>query len=161
MPTFDVVSRTDVAELDNAINGVSREIKQRYDFKGSTCSIDRSGNTLTVIAENELLLKQMHGLLAQYCVKRGIDNGAFEFKDAQNAAKGTLRQEVQVRQGIDQSTGRDIIKIVKGSKLKVQITTQGTELRVTGKNRDDLQQTIQVIKDLELELPIQYVNFRD
>ena len=103
----------------------------------------------------------MHGLLAQYCVKRGIDNGAFEFKDAQNAAKGTLRQEIQVRQGIDQSTGRDIIKIVKGSKLKVQITSQGTELRVTGINRDDLQQTIQVIKDLELELPIQYVNFRD
>jgi uncharacterized protein YajQ (UPF0234 family) len=161
MPSFDVVSKTDVAELDNAINGVSREIKQRYDFKGSMCSIDRSANTLTIIAENELLLKQMHGLLAQYCVKRGIDNGAFEFKDPESAAKGTLRQEIQVLQGIDQTTGRDIIKTVKGSKLKVQIVTQGTELRVTGKNRDDLQQTIQVIKDLELKLPIQYVNFRD
>ena len=161
MPSFDVVSRTNVPELDNALNGVAREVKQRYDLKGTMCSIERSGNLLTITADNEMLLQQMHQLLHTYCARRGVDSDVLEFKTAQNATKGTLRQEVVVRQGIDDTTGRQIVKMVKGSKLKVQVAIQGDELRVTGKKRDDLQQTIAAIKEMKVDLPLQYINMRD
>ena len=161
MPSFDVVSRTDMAELDNALNGVEREVKQRYDLKGTMCAIERSDSTLTITADNDMLLTQMHQLLHTYCTRRGVDSDVLDFKTAQNATKGTLRQEVIVRQGIDDATGRQIIKMVKGSKFKVQVAIQGDELRVTGKKRDDLQQTIAAIKEMKVDLPLQYVNMRD
>ncbi len=161
MPSFDVVCRTDIAEVDNAINGVAREVKQRYDLKGTMCSIERSGNNLTIVADNDMLLRQMHDLLHVYCVRRGVDNAVMDFKSPQNATKGSLRQEVVIRQGIDDATGRQVVKMVKGSKLKVQVAIQGDELRVTGKKRDDLQQTIEALKEMKVALPFQYVNFRD
>ena len=161
MPSFDVVSRTDIAEVDNAINGVAREVKQRYDLKGKMCSIERTGNSLTITADNDMLLRQMHELLHTYCARRGVDNEVMEFKPPQDATKGSLRQEVVIRQGIDDATSRRIVKMVKGSKLKVQVAIQGDELRVTGKKRDDLQQTIAVLKEMKVDLPLQYINFRD
>lgn len=161
MPSFDVVSKTNIPELDNALNGVGREVKQRYDLKGTMCLAERSGDIVTITADNDMLLSQMHQLLRVYCTRRGVDIDALEFRPPQDAAKGTLRQEVIIRQGIDDTTGRRIIKTVKGAKLKVQIAIQGDELRITGKKRDDLQEAIAVIKDMEIDLPLQYVNFRD
>jgi len=161
MPSFDVVSKTDLAEVDNAINGIEREVKQRYDLKGRMCSIERSGGILTITADNDMLMRQMHDLLHVYCVRRGVDDDVMEFGTSQNATKGSLRQEVVIRQGIDADTGRQIVKMVKGSKLKVQVAIQGDELRVTGKKRDDLQQTIAAIKEMKIDMPFQYVNFRD
>ena len=161
MPSFDVVCKTDISEVDNAINGVAREARQRYDLKGTMCSIERSGDSLTVIADNDMLLRQMHDLLHTYCTRRGVDDDVMEFKPPQNATKGSLRQEVVIHQGIDEATSRKIIKMVKGSKLKVQVAMQGDELRITGKKRDDLQQTIAAIKEMDVGLPLQYVNFRD
>ena len=161
MPSFDVVSRVDVSELDNALNGISREVKQRYDFKGSMCTIERSGNNLTILADNEVLLRQMRELLFQYCARRGVNNESLEYKSPVPAAKGSLRQEVVVRQGIDQDISRKIIKMVKGTKIKVQLAIQGDEVRVTGKKRDDLQEAIEKIKEMQVGLPLQYVNFRD
>ena len=161
MPSFDVVSKTNIAELDNALNGVAREAKQRYDLKGTECSIERSGNSLTITADNDMLLRQMHQLLHNYCARRGVDSDVLEFKSPQSATKGSLRQEVVIRQGIDDATSRRIVKMVKGSKLKVQVAIQGDELRVTGKKRDDLQQTIAVLKEMKVDLPLQYINFRD
>jgi uncharacterized protein YajQ (UPF0234 family) len=161
MPSFDVVCKTNLSEVDNALNGVAREVKQRYDLKGRMCSIERSGNILTITADNDMLLRQMHELLHIYCVRRGVDDGVMDFKPPQNATKGSLRQEVVIRQGIDDVTGRQVVKMVKASKLKVQVAIQGDELRITGKKRDDLQQTIAALKEMEVDLPFQYINFRD
>ena len=161
MPTFDVVSKPNIPEVDNAVNGVAREVKQRFDLKGRMCSIERSGNTLTITADNDMLLRQMHDLLYAYCARRGVDIEVLDFKPPHYAMKGSLRQEVLIRQGIDQALGRQIIKMVKGSKLKVQVAIQGDELRISGKKRDDLQTTIEAIKEMKVKLPLQYANFRD
>ena len=161
MPSLDVVSKTNIAEVDNALNGIAREVKQRYDLKGSMCSIERSDTTLTISADNNMLLLRMHDLLHGYLGKRGVDSSVLDFKSPQNATKDSLRQEVLIRQGIDQELGKKIIKMVKGSKLKVQVKIQGDELRISGKKRDDLQLTIESIKEMKVTLPLQYVNFRD
>ena len=161
MPSLDVVSKTNIAEVDNAVNGIAREVKQRFDLRDRMCSIERSGNTLTVTADNNMLLRQMHDLLYTYCARRGVDSGFLDFKSPQNAAKGSLRQEVLIRQGIDQALGKQIIKMIKGSKLKVQVAIQGDELRISGKKRDDLQLTIESIKEMKITVPLQYINFRD
>ncbi|PZC50983.1 MAG: hypothetical protein DK304_000468 [Chloroflexi bacterium] len=161
MPSFDVVCRTDLAELDNAVNGVGREVRQRFDLKGTDCLVERSGDNLIINADNDMLLRQMHDLIRTYCGKRGVDSKVLDFKKPQTVTKGTLRQEVAIRQGIEDSMCRQIVKMVKGKKLKVQVTIQGSELRVNGKKRDDLQETIEAIKEMNLDVPLQYVNFRD
>ena len=161
MASFDIVSRVNTAELDNAINGVAREVKQRYDLKGTMCSIERSGYNLIINADNDMLLRQMHQLLRSYCARRGVDNQVLDFKTPQSATKGSLRQDVIIRQGIDESTSKQIIKVVKASKIKVQVTLQGNELRVSGKKRDELQQVIKVVKDMETDVPLQYINLRE
>ena len=161
MPSFDVVSRTDLMEVDNAINGVKREIKQRFDLAGTKCDIERNDNTLTMIADDTMKLTQVEGLLRGYLARRKVDQGAFEFKTTQNAAGGTIRQTISISQGIDADLGRSITKAVKGAKIKVQVSIQGSELRMSGKKRDDLQKTIAFIKEMNIEQPLQYVNFRD
>ena len=161
MPSFDVVCRTNLAELDNAVNGVGREVRQRFDLKKTDCVVERSGDNLIINADNDMLLRQMHDLIRTYCGKRGVDIKAIDFKKPQIATKGTLRQEGAIRQGIEDSMCRQIVKMVKGKKLKVQVTIQGSELRVSGKKRDDLQETIEAIKDMNLDVPLQYINFRD
>ena len=161
MPSLDVVSKINVAEVDNAVNGISREINQRFDLKERMCSIERSGDTLTITADNNFLMRQMNDLLLTYCARRGIDSRFLDFKSPRDATKGSLRQEVSIRQGIDQALGKQIIKMVKGNKLKVQVAIQGDELRISGKKRDDLQITIELIKEMEITQPLQYINFRD
>jgi hypothetical protein len=161
MPSFDVVSRTDLAEVDNAINGVKRETMQRFDLKGTKCGVDRNGGVLTVTADDDLKLKQMHELLTIYFARRNVDVKALEFKTPENATGGSLRQTVNIKQGIDREIASKIIKAIKGTKIKVQVTVQGDELRIAGKKRDDLQETIQFIKEMGIDQPIQYVNFRD
>ena len=161
MPSFDIVSKTDLTEVDNALAGMRREIETRFDFKGSRCSIERKDNALTIIADDELKLRQMHELLKTYMARRKLDVGALEFKDPEKASGNTLRQIVNVRQGIDQALAKKIVKAIKDSKLKVQAAIQGDELRVSGKKRDDLQAAIALVKGLKIEQPLQYVNFRD
>ena len=154
------MSKINLAEVDNAVNGISREIKQRFDLKGRMCSIERSGDTLIITADNNFLLRQMHDLLHTYCGRRGVDSRFLDFKSPQSATKGSLRQEVSMRQGIDQALGKQIIKMIKGKKLKVQVAIQGDELRISGKKRDDLQATIGLIKEMKIAQPLQYINFR-
>ena len=161
MPSFDVVSKTDLNEIDNSLNGVHRETLQRFDLKGTKCGIERSAGELTITADDELKLKQMHELLATYLARRDVDPRALEYKTPDNATGGSLRQLVTIRQGLDADLGRKIIKAVKGKKLKVQIAIQGDELRVSGKKRDDLQDTIAFIKEMGIDLPLQYINFRE
>ena len=148
-------------EVDNAIHGMQREMKQRFDLKGTRCDIERTDNTLTVTAENPMQLTQLEDLLRKYLSRRNVDQRAVELNQTQNAAGGTIRRTISIRQGIEQDLSRKIIKAIKGTKTKVQLAIQGNEIHVSGKKRDDLQETITFIKNMGLEQPLQYVNFRD
>ena len=161
MPSFDVVSKTDVHEVDNALDGVRREVGQRFDFKGAKCSIERAENIVTILADDDLKLKQMHELLRVHLTRRKLDAGALDFGKVEKATGNSVRQEVTVRQGIDKELAKKIVKAVKDSKSKVQVAIQGDELRVSAKKIDDLQATIRLIKELNIEMPLQYINFRD
>src|SRR4051812_6064658 len=161
MPSFDIVSKTDVHEVDNALAGVTREIEQRFDFKGSHCTIERAENEITVVADDDLKLKQMHELLKVYLTRRKIDAGALDFGKPEKAAGNTVRQVITIRQGIDRDLAKTITKAIKDSKMKVQAAVQGDELRVSGKKIDDLQACIALVKGLKIEQPLQYLNFRD
>lgn len=161
MPSFDVVSKTDLMEVDNAINGVRREIQTRFDLKGTRSDISRDDNTLTMTADDTMNLRQLEDLLRSYLVRRKLDTAAFDFQEPQEASGGSIRQNISIKQGIDSDMGRKISKAVKGTKIKVQVAIQGTELRVSGKTRDDLQSTIKFIEEMELDQPLQYVNFRN
>ena len=161
MPSFDIVSRTEIPEVDNAINGAMREIGTRFDFKGSSCSIERSDETILIKADDELKLRQVQELLRGYMAKRKVDVGAFDFQKPEKALSDTLRQTVAIKQGVERDLAQKIIKTIKGMKAKMQVAIQGDELRVSGKKRDDLQDAITLIKDSKFGQPLQYVNFRD
>jgi uncharacterized protein YajQ (UPF0234 family) len=161
MPSFDIVSKTDLPEVDNALANMVREMSQRYDFKGSQCRIERIGAEITLHADDDLKLKQMHELLQGHLARRKIDVGVLDYKTVEKAAGQAVRQKVLIRQGIDRELAKRLVKDIKDGKFKVQVTVQGDELRISGKKRDDLQAVIQHIKGLSIELPLQYVNFRD
>ena len=161
MPSFQVVSNTDLMEGDNAINNVLREIKNRFDFKCSNCNIERSEHTMTVTADDNMKLSQLDDLIQTNFIRRGIDQKALDFQTADKATGDSLRQQVIIKNGIDKETAQKITKAIRGTKIKVQTAIEGEELRVSGKNRDDLQKIIQFIKDMEIDQPLQYVNFRD
>ena len=151
MPSFDIVSKTDLAEVDNALQGMVREIGQRFDFKGSKCTIERLENALTINADDALKLKQMHELLKTHLTRRKLDAGALEFKDPEKATGNSVRQTVIVRQGVAGDLAKRIVREIKDGKLKVQVAIQGDELRVSGKKRDDLQAAIQLVRGLKIE----------
>ncbi|HXC91272.1 MAG TPA: YajQ family cyclic di-GMP-binding protein [Stellaceae bacterium] len=161
MPSFDIVSRIDLAEVDNAVAGIMREIATRFDFKGSKCSIERKEGALTVLADDDLKLKQMHELLKVHMTRRKVEPGALDYKPPEKASGNAVRQAIALRQGVDANLARQLVREIKDSKLKVQVSIQGEELRVTGKKRDDLQGAIAAIRGLKIEQPLQYVNFRE
>jgi cyclic-di-GMP-binding protein len=161
VPSFDIVSRIDLAEVDNALAGMTREIGTRFDFKGSKCTIERQEGILTVIADDELKLKQMHELLKVHLTRRKVDPAALDYKAPEKASGNTLKQTIVLRQGVDANLARQLIREIKDSKLKVQVAIQGDELRVSGKKRDDLQAAITIARGLKIEQPLQYVNYRD
>ena len=161
MPSFDIVSRVDLAEVDNALAGINREIATRFDFKGSKCVIDRSEGEIALTADDDLKLKQMHELLKVHLTRRKVEPGALDYKPPEKAAGNTIRQTIALKQGIDANLARQLVREIKDSKLKVQAAVQGGELRVTGKKRDDLQNAITLLRGLKLDQPLQYVNFRE
>ncbi len=161
MPSFDIVSRVDLAEVDNALNALKREIGQRFDFKGSKSSVERADSALTVIADDEGKLKQLHELLKVHFARRKVDARVLDFQAVEKASQNTLRQVVQLRQGVAADLAKQIIKLVKDSKLKVQIAIQGDEMRMTGKKRDDLQSVITLVRESKVDQPLQFVNMRD
>ena len=161
MPSFDIVSKTDLAEVDNALANIRREIETRFDFKGSACSLARKDDALTLEADNPMKMKQIHELIFTHFTRRKLDIGALDFKDPERASGDTLRQAILIKQGVDRDLAKKLVKEIKDAKLKVQVAVQGDELRVTGKKRDDLQEAIAHVKAMKIELPLQYVNFRD
>jgi cyclic-di-GMP-binding protein len=161
VPSFDIVSRLDLAEVDNAIAGINREIATRFDFKGSKCTLERIEGELRLVADDDLKLKQMHELLKVHLTRRKVEPGALDYKLPEKAAGNTVRQSIALRQGIETELARRLVREIKDSKMKVQAAVQGGELRVTGKKRDDRQSAIALIRGLKIEQPLQYVNFRE
>ena len=163
MPSFDVVSKIDFQEVDNAVNNTLREIGSRYDFKSVVWSIelDKKEKKIEINAESDYCLEQIQASIKGAFVKRKLDPVALDFGTVEKAGGKTLRQIIKIKEGIDQDNSKKITKFFKQSKLKLQASIQGDEVRISGKSRDDLQQGIQEIKNLGLEIPLQFINFRD
>jgi len=160
MPSFDTVSEVDHHELSNAIDQANREIGTRYDFKGSGARIEQTDNQLSLIAESEFQIKQMTPILKEKMSKRGIDVSCLEFSDIVEMNKRAT-QQVLVREGLDQDLARKIVRLIKDSKIKAQVAIQGDQVRVSGKKRDNLQQIMQLLREANLGIPLQFNNFRD
>ena len=160
MPTFDVVSQIDLHELTNAVDQTNREVSNRFDFKGTDSRVEADGNLITLKAPAEFQIKQINEILRTKMSKRGIDVGCLEYGEIQETGR-EARQEIVARQGIDRELAGQITKIIKDTKLKVQAAIQGDQIRVIGKKRDDLQSVIAVLREQKLNLPLQYINYRD
>ena len=160
MPSFDVVSEVDHQELSNGVDQANREVTTRFDFKGTGSNFELADLVITMNTESEFQLQQMYDMLCNKLVKRKIDIACLEKAEPVIQAR-TATQAVKVREGIETPVAKNMVKLIKQSKAKVQAAIQGDQLRVTGKKRDDLQQVIALLKDARLEVPLQYKNFRD
>lgn len=163
MPSFDIVSKIDFQEVDNAVNSVVRELTNRYDFKGAKFSLelDQKESHITINAPDEYKINQIGDSLKVYGVKRGIDAKFFDFQKKEQAGGNSLRQIVKVKNGIDQENAKKIVKDIKEKKLKAQASIRGDEVRVEGKSRDDLQEIINFTKNAGYDMALQYINFRE
>ena len=161
MPSFDVVSRLDHQEIDNAIGNATREITTRYDFKGSNTSIEKKDNSIVVLTDDEMKAGQVNDMLVTHFVRRKVDSLCLKKKELEKAGGNKIKQIYDLIEGIDQSICKKLIADVKSSKIKVQIKINGNELRVDGKKKDDLQSVIQLIESSNIGIPIQFINFRD
>lgn len=163
MPSFDIVSKINFQEVDNAVNSVMRELTNRYDFKGAQFSVtvDQKENTIKIEAPDDYKLGAIRDSIKSFGVKRGIDPKAFDFQKEEAASGNTLRQLVKLRNGIDQETAKKIVKDIKEKKLKVQASIRGDEVRVEGKNRDDLQMVMGMLRSANYDTPLQFINLRD
>ncbi len=158
--SFDIVSKVEKQALEDAVNQAAREIATRFDFKNSKSSIELKEMTVTIIADDEMKRKNVVDIFQSKCVKRGISLKALEHGKPEAASQGTLRQVVTCTQGIATERAKKLAEAIKGSKLKVSTKIQDEQLRVTGKSKDDLQKTIELVRGMELEFPVQFVNFR-
>lgn len=160
MPSFDIVSEVNLHEAANAVDQANREVSTRFDFKGSGASYELGGDRITLLAQNDFQLKQMLDILQMKLSKRGVDIACLQIDEPQVSGQAA-RQIVTLRQGIDKEQAKKITKLIKDSKIKVQASIQGEKIRVSGKKRDDLQQIIQTLREAKLDLPLQFINFRD
>jgi len=160
MPSFDVVSEVDSHELKNAVDQANREIANRFDFKGSDSKIELNGTDMKVSSDSKFRVEQVCSVLHQKLAKRGIDINCLDAGDVDEALK-TAKQVIKVREGLDKEMAKKVVKLIKESKLKVQASIQGEQVRVTGKKRDDLQSVMALLKKSDIELPLQFNNFRD
>lgn len=161
MPSFDIVSKVDMQEVDNAVNQAIKEISQRYDFKGSKSEISQEKDMIKVLADDDYKLKAVIDVLQSRLIKRNISIKSLIYGKIEPASGGMVRQLITVQQGISKEKGKEIVAVIKASKLKVQGQIQDDQVRVSGKNRDDLQAAIQLLKDKDLDIEMQFVNFRE
>ena len=160
MPSFDVVSEVELDEVHNSVNLAMQEIKTRFDFKGKTASFELENDEITMRAPDEFQLNQMYDILVSKLVSRKVNVKCLQ-RDPVQINVNDARQIVKVRQGIETPLAKKLVKTVKQEKIKVQVAIQGDRLRVTGKKRDDLQQVISLLKETKVDLPLQYINFRN
>ncbi len=160
MPSFDVVSDFDAHEASNAVDQANREVNTRFDFKGTGSKYELDEQSIQLTSQSEFQLDQMMDILRQKLSKRGIDIACIDEQPVELSGN-EARKTVILRRGIDTDLARKLVKMVKGSKIKVQAAIQGDKLRISGKKRDDLQATIKLLKEADVDLPMQYENFRD
>ncbi|MDQ3750303.1 MAG: YajQ family cyclic di-GMP-binding protein [Acidobacteriota bacterium] len=158
--SFDIVSKTDYAEIDNALNQTTKEVSQRFDFKGSKATVELAEKDLVMSAEDETRLRNMNDILQSKFIKRGISLKALDYQKIEPAAGGTVRQTVKIQQGIPIEKAKEIVKFIKDAKLKVQASIQGETVRVSGKDRDTLQDTIAKLKAKDFGIDMQFDNYR-
>lgn len=158
--SFDIVSKVDLPEVSNAVQQAQKELAQRFDFKNSKSSITLENDKITLVSEDDFKLRNVADILESKLVKRGVSLKALDYGKAQAAAGDTLRQEVKLVQGIAQDKAKQINKLIKDSKLKVVSSIQGDELRVSGKNKDDLQAVINLLRKEDLGIELQFINYR-
>ncbi|MET0153351.1 MAG: YajQ family cyclic di-GMP-binding protein [Candidatus Binatia bacterium] len=162
MPSFDVVSQLDLQEVDNALNQARKEVLQRYDFKDTGTVIDwDKKETISIESKDEFKVKAVDDVLREKLARRHVALKAVDFGKVEPGPGGRSKQEIKLKQGIDADRAREIVKLVKEAKLKVQAQVMGDQVRVSGKKRDDLQAAIQAIRGRDLDLPLQFINFRD
>ena len=161
MPSFNIVSKTDMTSVDNALQGVIKEMQVRYDFKGSKSEVNKTDETIIILADDDLKRRQVEELLVTHLTRKGVDTKALEFGKLEQAGGNMVRQTITVKQGVQRDVAQKIVKAIKSSKLKTQAAIQGDEIRISGKKRDDLQATMAMIKELDVDLPLQFENFRD
>ena len=160
MPSFDIVSQVDKHELTNAVDQANRELNNRFDFKGSDARFERSDYVVTQFAPSDFQLRQMLDILRGRLIARGIDIRCLEVADPEINLAGA-RQQITIQQGIEQALAKQIVSAIKAAKLKIETQINGDKLRVSAKKRDDLQTAIALLRKTELELPLQFENFRD
>jgi uncharacterized protein YajQ (UPF0234 family) len=158
--SFDIASEVDRAEIGNAINQTIKEVRQRFDFKGSEANVTLEDDDLLLTAENEMRLRSMNDILQQKLVRRSVPLKAFSYGTIEQAAGGTVRQRAAIQQGIPQDKAKEIVKFIKDSKAKVQASIQGDIVRVSGKDRDTLQDIIAKLKARDFGINMQYTNYR-
>lgn len=165
MPSFDVVSKVDLQEVDNAVNNAKKEIQTRFDFRGTQTELTLGEDRSSVIlkSNSEQRLDAAYEVLLQKAVKRGLSARSIDRADPEKVGMGMVKQTVTVKQGISTEKAKELVKVIKESKLKVQASIQGDQLRVQGKNRDDLQEAIALLKQQQepQQIDLQFINFRD
>jgi cyclic-di-GMP-binding protein len=158
--SFDIVSEVDRAEITNAINQTMKEVRQRFDFKGSSAEVVLEKDDLLLTAEDETRLRNMNDILQQKLVRRGVPLKAFSYGNIEPAAGGTVRQRASIQQGIPQEKAKEVVKFIKDSKAKVQASIQGESVRVSGRDRDTLQEVITQLKAKDFGINMQFTNYR-
>ena len=160
--SFDVVSKIDLQEVDNAVNQAIKEVRTRFDFKGSKSQLEfvKGEKKIKLIADDELKLRNLHDILKTRMVARGISVKSLDFKEPEKAFEGTLRQEIDLVQGIPIEKAKEIVKLIKDAQLKVQAAIQDEQIRITSKSKDELQEVIHLLKSSSISIPLQYANFR-
>ena len=160
MPSFDIVSKVDMQEVDNAINQAKKEIAQRYDFKGTKSEIDMKEDAIIVLADDDYKLTAIIDIIQSKMLKRGISLKSLDYGKEEAASMGMIRQEITIKQGIATEKAKEINKIIKETKMKVQSQIQGDQVRITAKKIDDLQAVMQLLKGKDLEVDLQFINMR-
>ena len=160
MPSFDVVSEVDMHELTNAVDQTMREITNRFDFKGVDAKVEQTKEDVVLSGDTDFRIQQMRDIFHTKLVKRGIELASLDEGEVETTISNA-RQTIRVKQGLDKDTVKQIIKLVKDSKIKVQASGQGDQVRIAGKKRDDLQEAIAMLKDKDVGIPLQFKNFRD
>ena len=160
MPSFDVVSEVDMHEVTNAVDQASREVGNRFDFKGSDSNFTREAQDVIITSESDFQVRQMLDVLQTKMSRRGIDIACLELGEVEEVGR-KARMRVTVRVGLDSDLARRIVKEIKNKKMKVQAAVQGGQVRISGKKRDDLQQVIAALRELDVDMPLQYINMRD
>ena len=161
MPSFDIISEVNKVELRHAVDNATREMTTRFDFRGVESSIELSELSVTLKTESDFQVRQLEDLFRTHATKRGLDVSGVEIEDKPVHSGKMFSLTMVFKQGIDQPTAKTIIKLLKENKIKVQASIQGEKVRVTGKNRDDLQESMALLKKSEIDLPLQFDNFRD